>query len=46
MSESDFDSDAVLVPAACLAHGVRQLGWTTARAQATRRGLKLPGSSL
>ena len=26
LSESDFDSDAVLVPAACLAHGVWQLG--------------------
>ena len=41
---SDFDGDAVLVPAATRTHGVRQLGGTTARAETAGRRTQLPGA--
>src|SRR5215217_2651856 len=40
----DVDGDAVLVPPAGRAHGVRLLGVAAARARAARGGVELPGT--
>ncbi len=45
MQRSDFDCDAVLVPATRLAHRVGNLRRIASRADAARRGSQLPGSS-
>lgn len=45
MQRSDFDCDAVLVPATRLAHGVGNLRRIASRADTARGSSKLPGSS-